>query len=146
MTEAVPTTDVLDLFDAQWDAGNVTEPVFQEANEPSQELNVDLLNGDHVIGRADFPGLEENPIGNWKYSNRTYRVLLEVYSRNSRQRLYDLMAEIRRLCHEQRHLMTNFQRIQFVTFTEETQTYVNIWMGRVIIELVNSAVLTDGTA
>ena len=32
-----------------------------------------------------------------------------------------LMAEVRRICHKQRHAMTQFQRLQFVDFAEDIQ-------------------------
>ena len=68
---------------------------------------------------------------------------LELYTRSGRQRLYDLMAEIRRLCHNRMHSLTNFQRQQFINFEEETQEHANVWMGTVNIELVNNAVLLE---
>ena len=83
------------------------------------------------------------PIGNWKYGNRVYNVELDIYTLNSRQRLYNLMQEIRRITHNRKHSLTNFQRQQFMGFSEEVSEQANMWFGTVSIELVNNAVLLD---
>ena len=38
---------------------------------------------------------------------------------NIEKRLFDLIGEVRRICHARRHSLTNFQRIQFLSFNEE---------------------------
>lgn len=143
MPEPLPITVVLADLDTQWNASNVVEPFFIEVTGNDEPLRFDLNRGDHIVGRAGSPALEEEPIGNWKYGNRTYSIELELYTRSGRQRLYDLMAEIRRLCHSRMHSLTNFQRQQFINFEEETQEHANVWMGTVNIELVNNAVLLE---
>tara|TARA_R110002020_G_scaffold129310_2_gene289605 strand:- start:433 stop:867 length:435 start_codon:yes stop_codon:yes gene_type:complete len=143
MPEPLPVNTILTDLDAQWNASNVVEPFFIEVTGNNEPIRFDLNRGDHVIGRAGSPAFEEEPIGNWKYGNRTYSIELELYTRSGRQRLYDLMAEIRRLCHNRRHALTNFQRQQFMGFEEETQEHANVWMGTVEIELVNNAVLLE---
>ena len=87
----------------------------------------------------------ETPIANYKYGNRTYRVTLEVYTKDSRQKLYNLMREIRRVCHARVHSLSNFQRITFNSFTEDNNEQANVWVGTVDIELVNNAVLLEIT-
>ena len=69
-----------------------------------------------------------------------YFVTLEIYTNTSRQRLYDLMREVRRICHSRIHSLTNFQRIRFVNFNESTDSQVNLWTGTIQIELVNNSV------
>ena len=53
------------------------------------------------------------------------------------------MQEIRRICHARMHSLTNFQRIQFLNFTEMTTDTVNVWMGTVQVDLVNDSVLLE---
>ena len=143
MPEPLPVNVVLADLDAQWNPSNVTEPLFIEVTGANEPIRFDLNRADHVIGRAGSPAFEEEPIGNWKYGNRTYNIELELYTRQGRQRLYDIMAEIRRLCHSRMHSLTNFQRQEFVEFEEETQEQANVWVGTISIELVNNAVLLD---
>ena len=89
--------------------------------------------------------MEETPIGNWKFVDRTYSVTLSVQTRDSRQRLYNLMREIRKICHVRRHEMTNFQRLQFLNFNEDTTEQANVWTGTVSVQLVNQNVLAEIT-
>ena len=143
MPDPLPVNVVLADLDAQWNPSNVTEPLFIEVTGANEPIRFDLNRADHVIGRAGSPAFEEEPIGNWKYGNRTYNIELELYTRQGRQRLYDIMAEIRRLCHSRMHSLTNFQRQQFADFEEETQEQANVWVGTISIELVNNAVLLE---
>ena len=111
----------------------------------TQSIRVDLNQADHVLGRAGTPAFQEVPIGNWKYGNRTYSVDLEIYTRQSRLNLYNLVREIRRICHARMHSLTNFQRIQFLTYSEQSQEQANIWVAAVQIQLVNNGVLLETT-
>ena len=146
MPEPLPIKDFLDELEAQWNSSNVAEPKFIEVTgATSDPLRFNLNVGDVVFGRAGDPALEETPIGNWTYGNRVYNLGLEVYTRVSRQRLYDLVKEVRRICHARMHSLTNFQRIRFVSFQELTQQQVNVWSGLVNIQLENSAILLETT-
>jgi len=146
MPEPLPIKDFLDELDAQWNASNVAEPKFIEVTGATNDpLRFNLNVGDVVFGRAGDPALEETPIGNWTYGNRVYNLAIEVYTNTSRQRLYDLVKEIRRICHARMHSLTSFQRIQFGAFTESTQEQVNIWTGAITIKLENNAILLETT-
>tara|TARA_Y100000004_G_C8887144_1_gene400304 strand:+ start:491 stop:940 length:450 start_codon:yes stop_codon:yes gene_type:complete len=143
-TEPVPVTDLLTDIESQWTFSNVSgtskKPGFIEVNGASEPLRYNLNVNDQIIGRAGNPTLQENPIGNFKFGDRIYYVALEIYTNTSRQRLYDLMREVRRICHARIHSLTNFQRIRFVNFNESTDNQVNLWTGTIQIELVNNSV------
>jgi len=108
-------------------------------------VRFNLNRADYIIGRAGSPEIQETPIANYKYGNRVYRVVLEVYTKDSRQKLYNLMREIRRICHARVHSLSNFQRITFNQFAEDNSEQANVWVGTVDIELVNNAVLLEIT-
>lgn len=143
MTEALPINVFITDLESQWSNSNVTTPFFIEVTGTDEPMRFDLNRGDHIIGRAGSPALDEEPIGNWKYGNRTYGIELELYTRSGRQRLYDLMGEVRRICHARMHSLTGFQRQEFMDFEEESQEHTNVWMGTVNIELVNNAILLE---
>jgi len=143
MAEALPINIFITDLESQWNNSNVTTPFFIEVTGTNEPMRFDLNRGDHIVGRSGSPALEEEPIGNWKYGNRTYSIELEVYTRSGRQRLYDLMGEIRRICHARMHSLTGFQRQEFMDFEEETQEHANVWMGTVSIQLVNNAILLE---
>tara|TARA_Y100001963_G_scaffold154281_1_gene242716 strand:+ start:93 stop:533 length:441 start_codon:yes stop_codon:yes gene_type:complete len=143
--EPIAIDDVFTDLDSQWNASNVTKPTFIKVNAANQPLRFDLNVGDHLVGRTGTPSFIEQPIGNWKYGNRTYNIEIEIFTLNSRQRLFNLMQEIRRICHARMHSLTNFQRQQFQNFNEQTSDQANIWTGTVAIQLVNNAVLLETT-
>ena len=142
-TEPIPIDAIMSEFNSQWNAGNVTKPSLITVNAAGQPLRFDLNIGDHLIGRTGSPAFEEEPIGNWKYGNRTYNIEIELFTLNGRQRLYDLMREIRRVCHSRMHSLDSFQRQQFMGFSEEISEQVNIHTGTIEIQLVNNAVLLE---
>jgi hypothetical protein len=148
MAEPLPTKSIITEFNGQWNAGNVTKPSLIEAtgtgfDSTADPIRFDLNKGDVLVSRAGSPALEETPIGNWNYANKSYNVEVEVFTRTDRQRLYDLMQEIRRICHDRMHDITSFQRVQFKGFVEQTQQQANLWTGIVNIQLVNQATLME---
>ena len=142
-SEPIPIDAIMTDLDGQWNASNVTKPSLVTVNAANQPIRFDLNVGDHAIGRTGSPAFEEEPIGNWLYGNRTYNISMEIYTRKSRQQLYNLMREVRRICHARRHSLTNFQRLQFEAFNEETQQQVNLWHGIASLQVVNQMVLLE---
>ena len=148
MPESIPSAEIKTMLDGQWNAGNVAKPNLIDVNDNTatgNQARFDLNRGDYVFIMADQPVLDEEPIGTWVYGHRRTRIICEVHTKTDRQRLYDLMAEIRRICHAQMHALTNYQRVQFQTFNEYTDMQLNVWAGRIVIELLNSAVLLETT-
>jgi hypothetical protein len=144
--EAVPVTIIESLLFDNWDtnSGNIPKPSLVDVNNATDPLRADLINtGDYVLLKADTPTFEETPIGTWVYGNQRHNILLEIYTAESRQRLYDIQKEIRRVIHDNMHSVTQFQRIQYRSFNELVQEYVNIWGGRIIIECLNSSILLN---
>ena len=141
--EPMAAKEFIDELNSQWNSSNVTEPNYIVVTGANEQIRYDLNKGDYIIAR---PGtIQEIPIGNYKYADRIYEVDLEVYTNNSRQRLYNLMKEIRRICHVRRHSLTNFQRITFQNFREDMDENVNVWSATIDIELVNSAILLESS-
>ena len=145
MAEPIAVTDILSELNTQWNASNVTKPQLVELNGPEGVFRIDLNRADYIIGQPGSPTMEETPIGNLKFVDRTYSVTLTVHTRDSRQRLYDLMREVRKICHVRRHEMTNFQRLQFLNFNEDTTEQANVWTGTVTVQMVNQNVLAEIT-
>ena len=146
MPEPMPVKEFIDELNSQWVANNVTKPqLIEVTGETNDPLRFNLNVNDVLFGRAGDPAQEETPIGNWKYGNRLYRIELEIQTNANRQRLYDLVKEVRRICHARMHNLTNFQRIRFIRFSENTEAQVNVWTGTVLIQLENNAILLETT-
>ena len=148
MASLVAQDDVKALLDAQWNASNVTEPTMRVINHNDTQIRHDLVNaGDLLTVRADSPYFRETPVGNHTYGHRVYNVLLELWTTNAsngRDRLYDLGEEVRRILHNQRHSMTNFQRILFIGMDEiGIEENEQVWGAQVQVELENRAVLLE---
>ena len=142
----VPVALLKTEISGQWETDNVAAPTFIEVNVSAQSLRYDLNVKDAILFRAGVPTMAEEPVGNrWEFVSRVYNVELELNTQISRQRLYNMVQEVRRVCYARRHSMTNFQRIQFEGFNEITQNQANIWSGTVSIQLVNSAVQASTT-
>ena len=144
--ESIPGGIITDLMTAQWDEktnGEIPSPTVVDVNNGEEGIRIDVRKAPYIVVRTDTPGEEERPIGSWVYGHRTTRVLLELYTMKDRQHLYDMKQEVRRICHSSMHTVNGYQRIQYVSFNEVTQEQQNIWVGRVIIELVNNAVLLE---
>ena len=143
-TEPVPVNEFITDLENEWTFSNVSgtskKPGFIEVTGASEPMRYNLNVNDQIIARPSGPALQEIPIGNRKFGNRIYNITLELYTNTSRQRLYDVMREIRRICHARIHSLTNFQRIRFVNFNESTDSQVNLWTGTIQIELVNNSV------
>ncbi len=143
MAEPVPVTKVLAELNSGWDGNNVVKPQLIEMAGTNDVTRIDLNRGDVLIAQPGTPTLEETPIGNWKFINRLYNISVSLQTRASRQRLYDLMAEVRRICHVKRHSMTDFQRLQFKSFNEEVGEQLNVWIGTIDLQVVNENILAE---
>jgi len=142
-SEPIPVTEVLAELNTNWNASNVVKPQLIEMTGDTDSIRIDLNRGDYLIARPGSPTLEETPVGNWKYVNRLYNVVVDIQTKQNRQRLYDLMREIRKICHVRRHGLTNFQRLQFQNFDEEVGEQVNVWLGSIQLQTVNENVLAE---
>ena len=141
--EPMPSKIIKDTLNAQWNGSTVTEPNYIDINDGTAPMRVNFKTQDYVIISSDNPTETEDPIGNWTYGTRNSRVLLEVYTSNSRQRLYNLKQEIRRIIHNRMHSLSEYQRVQYVDFNEITDAAQRLWIGRVSISLVSDAVLLE---
>ncbi len=153
-TEPMPVNEFITDLEAQWNPNNVDsnfsnsasdKPNFIEVTGNNEPMRFNLNAADAVVVRAGNPSVDETPLGNWKYGNRTYNLEVQLYTNENRQRLYNLMREARRIVHARRSSLTNFQRIRFVSFAELTQEQANVWTGTINVTLENSMVLLETT-
>ena len=146
VTAVTPMEDTIQLLDDNWNASNVTKPNdFIKHNVNGVKRMVNLRNGAAIIGRPSTTTHSIQPIGNWTYGHNTYDIDLEIKVAVSRERLWDTIWEIKRICFNKKHSMTNFQRIQFQDFNEQVDEEAAIWVGHVRLQLVNQGVKLDTT-
>ena len=141
----IPVNIISTMLTTNWNTQNGTlpAPIAFVVNSGTTPIRYDLNRGDHLVIKTGVPTEREDPIGTWIYTNRVWPIVVEIVTKDSRQRLWNLKDEVRRICHSQMHLLSNFQRIQFKQFSEMSEETQNVWRGRVEIELVSSAVLLE---
>ena len=143
---SLPMEELVQLLSDNWVTGNSTTPTyFIKLNTDNHPVVVDTRRGSAVIGRPATTSFDIEPIGNWNYGNLTYSVGVELKSSGSRQVLYDMVWEIKRILFNNKHAMTNFQRVQFEDFNEEEEANINMWSGTIQVGLQNAAVKLDTT-
>ena len=145
-SESIPADIVSAMLSTNWDThGNyIPTPNFFVLNDgTNSQIRVDLRRGDYLIIAVEVPAEEETPIANWNYGHKMTKVTIEVATKETRQRLYDLKQEIRRIVHSQLHNVTGYYRIRYASFNEMTDEYLNMWIGQVDVELESHATLLE---
>ena len=137
--EKLPTNKIKSMLDTYWDTrtgGEIPEPQFLEVvtDEPAYNLTND---GDTIVIRPDTRGETERLRDSWNYKDTEYVITLELHTAASRQRLYDLKAEVRRLCHVYKHnkTVTGYQVLIYESFVEYSDIENQIWEGEIKLRL-----------
>ena len=151
MPETIPSNVITNMLTLHWTTENYADndaptPEIVDINEEDgRQIRYEQLSlGDLAFVKVDIPAMEETPIGSWVYGNRITKFIVEIWTEKDRQRLYDMMGEVRRIVHNQMHSLLEYQRIRFANFNEYTDEHANIWAGRIMIEGVNNAVILEG--
>ena len=139
----IPYNTVRDLLEDEWNTSNVSAPLFIVANEGLEPPRVELNNSDVVNITSGVPSESEQPIGTWVYAHRSWKITVDLVTKTSRERLWQIKDEIRRICHKNTHRIEGYQRIQYMQFSELVDQQFNVWQGKIDIELVSNAVLRE---
>ena len=88
-TEPIPVNEYIADLEAQWDPSKVDsnfsnsaayKPNFVEVTGDGEPFRFNLNAADAIVVRAGTPSVEETPIGNWTYGNRTYNIEVEIHT------------------------------------------------------------------
>lgn len=146
--EPIPVEAIKDVLNDYWDtqSSQIPLPNIVVSNQQKEPIRFDMRDGDWFVIKPDVPAEEKSYIGNWFYANERHRILVEIWTKENRQRLYDLKQELIRVLEEKLHGVTSFQRVRFDSFNEPIGTSINVWHARIIVVLENNAVRTGRTA
>ena len=135
--ENIPTTTILELLEDNWDEnqGEIPKPQLEEATSVEPRINIALEGTDLVIIRLEDSGIQEKWRSNYFYYDVIVNLRLELFTQTSRQRLYDMMQEIRRVMRSKKHNITGYQLGRYNSFSELTNEQLNIWGGILRISL-----------
>ena len=142
--EPIPTSLVKSMIDSNWDtqSGNIPEPTLVDLNDGtgSSTIRLDLAKSDYVIINLGNPGENETYRDGWHYLDRINYVELRIHTKHSRQRLYNLKQEIRRIVHSKVHDINNYHIVRYRDFNELTQEEFGIWVGKISLSLENNRI------
>jgi len=135
--EPIPQNNIISQLSDNWvQYAEIPLPIFIEVNfdEPNYP-RLDLNKGDYIVVKQDVSGMNVRYRGNYQYYDRVFPLVLEITTRHSRQRLYDIMATIRRIAFTKKHDITNngYQLIRFGGFWESVTSEQKIWRGQIKI-------------
>lgn len=128
MSEFIPGKTLADFLDDNWKEGNVVKPNIIEINAPPDSfIRADLRTGDVLMVKTDVSGRAESWRGNWAFKDIADTLSIELQTKDSRQRLYDLVAEVKRICEAGMHNIDDYQAVRFLSFAEANAEEYNIW-------------------
>lgn len=144
VAEPLPTKIIKETLDTAWTTlQEIPKPVLVDMNDGTTGIRHDQNIGDLVVIQLASPGEEETWRDSWYYVDRTNRAEILIYTKHSRQRLYDLKQEIRRIIHLDKHALTNYQVWRYSGFTEFNKDQFNMWAGQVACTLENNRIVME---
>jgi len=139
--EPVPAEIIRDLVRTAWiEADRLPQPeihIMDDVTMPGEQMHLD---------RADFVVLgevrmDERQHGHsYTFKDFDVTVPIEVHTKKSRQRLYDLMAEVRRIIYTYQRAVRPYQQMYYDTFQEVSEGLHNYWKGTCSVRLTSRIV------
>lgn len=138
--EPVPSEIIRDLLREKWqDSEQVPRPGIHVLNDTTHPGQGNLSREDFLI--IEMVSWDENQRGfTYEYKDMEIPVTLEIYTKVSRQRLYNLMAEARRIIYKYNRTLRPFQLIYWDGFAEDSDGLNNNWRGTCSIRITSEGV------
>lgn len=139
-SEVVPAELMRDLLLQAWiPTERVPRPELHVKNDVTFPEQAHLKRADWVL--IGSTRIEEEQHGyTYQYKNITVTVPVEIYTGNGRQRLYDLMAEVRRIVYTYQRALTPYQQLYYDGFQEDIEGKHLIWSGTAMMRLTSMIV------
>ena len=136
----IPSAEVVKFLQEEWNSKYVQQPNIVSHNDGITAFRQNINNYDVVNVVNGSPSQALSPIGNWTYGHFEWRIQLDLYTINSRDRLWKLQHEIMNISFRKLHEIPNFQRIAYDKFTEVSDSQANMWHGQIQLILESKAV------
>ena len=130
MSEADPLNKTISLLTLNWNKVSIPLPTIFLWNEsPTQRVELGL--GDILVVSYDASGHTVEYMDSWDYKRTRDFVKVEIRTIVDRQRMLDLMAEIRRIVILLKHdsVSTGYQVWKFRSFIESPASTRKNWAG-----------------
>ena len=143
----IPPRILAELLEENWSdmQGNLPRPNIILVNDPEWAPTQDVESEDVLFISTDTRGETETLRNAWAYRDIKFDVLVEIKTMEGRQRLFDLIATVRKLIHTNTHnsSTTHYQVLRYGGATELAQSESNIWSGTVRVSFESSGVILD---
>jgi predicted phosphohydrolase len=144
VSENEPLESMRDLLVDNWvNYEEVQIPSIIIANDPDEAISrVNLNESDYIIISAGS-GESIRMRGNWSYYDKTFELVLNILTKESRQRLRNIYKVIRSICFINKWNFPNWQLVRLIRYREYTNTDINIWRSEILVNLENNAILAE---
>ena len=142
--ESDPLDEMKTLIEDNWVGfKEIGLPQIIVANDPSDPvLRLELNLGDAIV--IKMAGTETlKQVANFNYYNRFFPIVIEIYTKVSRQRMRDLGKMIRMICNDKKHDFPSYQLIRYSGQDESIEENLNIWRYRFRFQLEANAVTAE---
>jgi len=128
----VPSNFIKGLLTENWKSENVKKPTIVEVNVgPEAIARYDFRRNDHIFIQVSSEG-ETETYRDVAYADNTFGLELHIVTAESRERLYDLRTEVRRIFRTKRLDLgtdSDYQLLRYLGFTESVMEEMKIWRG-----------------
>ena len=144
VNESDPVAEMRKLLVTHWKGFRETNmPQILVANDPEDpRVRADLNFGDVIVIRQD--GLEQlRQRYNFTYYDRIFPMQIEIYTKQSRQRMRNLGKMVRAIINDNIHSFPSYQLIRYRGQDEAIEDNLNIWRARFRFQLESNAVCVE---
>lgn len=139
--EPVPAEIMRDLLDQEWAVHDTLRPrpAFYVKDDKGDPGQVDLARSDVIVVTVEEVAEQQR---GYKYEFKDVEVplVLEIYSRQDRQRVYNLVAECRRIVYRWQRAMNPYQQMYWDRFVDESEGRLRNWKISAYVRLTSLAV------
>ena len=142
--ESDPLDEMKTLIEDNWVGfKEIGLPQIIVANDPSDPvLRLELNLGDAIV--IKMAGTETlKQVANFNYYNRFFPIVVEIYTKVSRQRMRDLGKMVRMICNDKKHAFPSYQLIRYSGQDESVEENLNIWRYRFRFQLESNVVAAE---
>jgi hypothetical protein len=116
--------------------------VANDADDP--RIRACLSDGDVIVIKQD--GLEKlTQRYNFTYYDRLFPVVIEMWTKESRQRMRNLGRMVRAIINDNIHKQQSYQLIRYKGIEEAVDDTLNIWRGKFRFQLESNAICIERT-
>jgi len=130
---SVPSEVLKDLLKSNWLEANVVQPEIVDVNLSTEAIGrYNFRTKDYAFILAGREG-EVETYRNVAYADNSFGIDIQIVTANSRERLYELRSEIRRILRVKRLTpgTPDYQLIRYLGFNEAVLEELNVWKGTI---------------